>query len=67
MIGYTVERECLTYYFDKLTEGMSDWKMSIARRCSLWTGTELYQTYCNELDGTMNALQGIRKRLLHDG
>ena len=22
-VRYTVERECLTYYFDKLTEGMS--------------------------------------------
>ena len=29
---YTVERECLTYYFDKLTEGMSDWKMPIKAR-----------------------------------
>ena len=50
---YTVERECLTYYFDKLTEGMSDWKMPIKAlipisdlnpmraACEYFTGTEL--------------------------
>ena len=52
-VRYTVERECLTYYFDKLTEGMSDWKMPIKAlipisdlnpmraACEYFTGTEL--------------------------
>ena len=50
---YTVERECLSYYFDKLTEGMTDWKMPIKAlipiadlnpmraACEYFTGTEL--------------------------
>ena len=50
---YTVERECLSYYFDKLTEGMTDWKMPIKTlipisdlnpmraACEYFTGTEL--------------------------
>ena len=50
---YTVERECLTYYFDKLTEGMTDWKLPIKAlipisdlnpmraACEYFTGTEL--------------------------
>ena len=50
---YTVERECLSYYFDKLTEGMTDWKNPICARiptehfdeyneaCKYFTGTEL--------------------------
>ena len=49
----TVEKNCLTYYFDKLTEGMSDWKMPIKAlipisdlnpmraACEYFTGTEL--------------------------
>ena len=50
----TVEKNCLTYYFDKLIEGMTDWKMPIKaqipirdlnpmrRACEYFTGTELY-------------------------
>ena len=49
----TVERNCLTYYFDKLSEGMTDWKMPISgtipirdlnpfrRAVEYFTGTEL--------------------------
>ena len=58
---YTVERECLSYYFDKLTEGMTDWKNPICARiptedfdvcdraCAYFTGTELQtmNTYPN--------------------
>ena len=58
---YTVERECLTYYFDKLTEDMTDWKNPICARiptedfdvynsaCAYFTGTELQtmNTYPN--------------------
>ena len=52
----TVERNCLTYYFDKLSEGMTDWKNPICARiptedfdvydraCAYFTGTEL-QTF----------------------
>ena len=50
--------------FDYLTKGMDDWKMPITATipvahlneyrdaCAYFTGTELYQTYCNG-DGTM--------------
>ena len=57
----TVERNCLTYYFDKLSEGMTDWKEAICARiptedfdvydraCGYFTGTELQtvNTYSN--------------------
>jgi len=51
--------------FDYLTKDMTDWKMPIKTTipvkffkeycdaCEYFTGTELYQTYCNG-DGTMN-------------
>ena len=51
--------------FNYLTEGMDDWKMPIKatipvkhfdeynEACIHFTGTELYQTYCNG-DGTMD-------------
>lgn len=51
--------------FNYLTKDMDDWKMPIkatipvkdfyayADACAWFTGTELYQTYCNG-DGTMN-------------
>jgi hypothetical protein len=50
--------------FDYLTQGMDDWKMPISatipikhlneyrEACEYFTGTELYQTYCNG-DGTI--------------
>ena len=53
-VRYTVERECLSYYFDRLTEGMKDWKMPIRKiipnqlltpmraACEYFTGTELH-------------------------
>jgi len=28
-VKYTVEKECLTHYFNQITDGMSDWKMPI--------------------------------------
>ena len=57
----TVERNCLSYYFDKLSEGMTDWKNPICARiptedfdvydraCAYFTGTELQtmNTYPN--------------------
>ena len=57
----TVERNCLSYYFDKLSEGMTDWKNPICTRiptedfdvfnkaCAYFTGTELQtmNTYPN--------------------
>mgnify|MGYP004154057085 FL=1 len=57
----TIERKCLTYYFDMITEGMSDWKMPIKgkipisllkpyqRAVEYFTGTELHVA---EQDGT---------------
>ena len=30
-VRYTVERECLSYYFDRLTEGMKDWRCRFER------------------------------------
>jgi len=51
--------------FNYLTKDMEDWKMPIkatipvnhfkeyCEACEYFTGTELYQTYCNG-DGTMN-------------
>jgi len=33
-VRFTVEKECLTHYFNILTDGMPDWKLPI-------TGTEL--------------------------
>jgi len=29
-VRYTVEKECLTHYFNILTDGMSDWKLPIS-------------------------------------
>ena len=29
-VRYTVEKECLTHYFNVLTDGMSDWKLPIS-------------------------------------
>ena len=61
----TIEKKCLTHYFNILTDGMDDWKMPIkatipvkhfnkyCEACIHFTGTELYQTYCNG-DGTMD-------------
>ena len=57
----TVERNCLTYYFDKLSEGVTDWKNPICNAflqrismytigaCAYFTGTELQtmNTYPN--------------------
>ena len=57
----TIERKCLTYYFDMITEGMSDWKMPIKGKIPIsllnpfraaveyFTGTELHVV---EQDGT---------------
>lgn len=62
-LGYTKTQ--LTVAFDKLTEGMDNWKMPISstihisdwnvmcEACAFFTGSELYQTYDNG-DGTMN-------------
>ena len=58
---YTIERECLTHYFNVLTNGMTDWKEAICARiptedfdvydkaCGYFTGTELQtvNTYSN--------------------
>ena len=60
-VRYTVERECLTHYFNVLTDGMSDWKMPIKGKIPIallnpyrkaveyFTGTELHVV---EQDGT---------------
>jgi len=52
-VRYTVEKECLTYYFDMITEGMTDWKGPIKavipinllnpmrKAVEYFTGTEL--------------------------
>ena len=53
-VRYTVERECLTHYFNMITDGMSDWKLPIEavipinllnpmrKAVEYFTGTELY-------------------------
>ena len=53
-VKYTVERECLTHYFNVLTDGMSDWKNPIKGKIPIsllnpfraaveyFTGTELH-------------------------
>ena len=60
-VKYTVERECLTHYFNILTDGMSDWKNPIKGKIPIsllnpfraaveyFTGTELHVV---EQDGT---------------
>ena len=62
-VRYTVQKECLTHYFNVLTEGMDDWKMPICARipteqfdayneaCIHFTGTEL-QTFNAYSNGT---------------
>ena len=52
-VRYTVEKECLTHYFNILTDGMPDWKLPISgtipiallnpmrAACEYFTGTEL--------------------------
>ena len=61
----TINHQNLLNRFNYLTDGMDDWKMPIkatipvkyfkeyCEACEYFTGTELYQTYCNG-DGTMN-------------
>ncbi len=53
-VRYTVERECLTHYFNMITDGMSDWKGPITaaipinllnpmrKAVEYFTGTELF-------------------------
>ena len=53
-VRYTVEKECLTYYFNMITDGMSDWKGPIKAMIPFallnpmraaveyFTGTELF-------------------------
>ena len=53
-VRYTVEKECLTHYFNIITDGMSDWKMPIKAMIPIsllnpmraaveyFTGTELF-------------------------
>jgi hypothetical protein len=53
-VRYTVEKECLTHYFNMITDGMSDWKLPIKAMIPFallnpmraaveyFTGTELY-------------------------
>ena len=60
--GYTIGE--FQEAFDKLTQNMENWKMPIkatirvaeltlmSEACTWFTGSELYQTYCNG-DGTM--------------
>jgi len=60
-VKYTVERECLTHYFNILTDGMSDWQNPIKSKIPIrllnpfiaaveyFTGTELHVV---EQDGT---------------
>ena len=52
-VRYTVEKECLTHYFNMITDGMSDWKLPIEavipinllnpmrKAVGYFTGTEL--------------------------
>ena len=52
-VRYTVEKECLTHYFNMITDGMSDWKLPIEavipinllnpmrKAVEYFTGTEL--------------------------
>ena len=52
-VRYTVEKECLTHYFNVLTDGMPDWKLPISgtipirdlnpfrKAVEYFTGTEL--------------------------
>ena len=61
----TINHQNLLNRFNYLTKDMDDWKMPIkatipvkhfkeyCEACIHFTGTELYQTYCNG-DGTMN-------------
>ena len=58
----TVEKKCLTFYFDMITNGMTDWKLPIEavipinllnpmrKAVEYFTGTELYVV---EQDGDM--------------
>ena len=60
-VRYTVEKECLTHYFNMLTDGMPDWKLPISGTIPIallnpfraaveyFTGTELNVI---EQDGT---------------
>ena len=60
-VRYTVEKECLTHYFNVLTDGMPDWKLPISGTIPIsllnpfraaveyFTGTELMVL---EQDGT---------------
>ena len=60
-VRYTVEKECLTHYFNMITDGMSDWKNPIKGKIPIsllnpfraaveyFTGTELHVV---EQDGT---------------
>ena len=60
-VRYTVEKECLTHYFNILTDGMPDWKNPIKGKIPIsllnpfraaveyFTGTELHVV---EQDGT---------------
>ena len=53
-VRYTVEKECLTHYFNMITDGMSDWKLPIKAMIPIsllnpmraaveyFTGTELF-------------------------
>jgi hypothetical protein len=53
-VKYTVEKECLTHYFNQITDGMSDWKGPIKALIPIsllnpmraaveyFTGTELF-------------------------
>jgi len=53
-VRYTVEKECLTHYFNMITDGMTDWKGPIKamipiallnpmrKAVEYFTGTELY-------------------------
>ena len=53
-VRYTVEKECLTHYFNMITDGMSDWKGPIKavipfnllnpmrKAVEYFTGTELF-------------------------
>src|SRR5210317_1470408 len=53
-VRYTVEKECLTHYFNIITDGMSDWKLPIKAMIPIsllnpmraaveyFTGTELF-------------------------
>ena len=59
----TIEKECLTHYFNILTDGMTDWKNPISARiptedfdmydraCGYFTGTDL-QTFNAYSNGT---------------